>query len=161
MSSHLQCDGFSLIEVMVAMMISGIALLGTLGAVEITSRYVHQGGLSSKVLELAQGKLEAKRSIRWSSLLEDDPNYDGIVDAIMVDDGQGADITARDGIYTASYERDGITLVWTIESDREKSLNTSGIVVIRAAASYSDRRGQRREVQVATMRANPNYVGLR
>lgn len=161
MSSHLQCDGFSLIEVMVAMMISGIALLGTLGAVEITLRYVQQGGLSSKALELAQGKLEAKRSIRWSSLLEDDLDYDGIADVIMVDDGQGADVSAGDGIYTASYERDGITLIWTIESDREKSLNTSGIVIIRAVAFYSDRRGQRREVQVATLRANPNYVGLR
>ncbi|MBK9307363.1 MAG: prepilin-type N-terminal cleavage/methylation domain-containing protein [Nitrospira sp.] len=161
MSSHLQCDGFSLIEVMVAMMISGIALLGTLGAVEITSRYVQQGGLSSKALEFAQGKLEAKRSMRWSSLLEDDLDHDGIIDAIMVDDGQGADINAGDGIYTASYERDGITLVWTIEIDHERSLHTSGIIVIRAVASYSDRRGQRREVQVATLRANPNYVGLR
>ena len=161
MSIHLKYDGFSLIEVMVAMMISGIALLGTLGAVEITSRYVQQGGLSSKALELAQGKLEAKRSIRWSSLLEDDQDYDGIPDIVMVDDGQGADTTAGDGIYTASYERDGITLVWSIESDREKSLSASGIVVIRAVASYSDRRGQRREVQVATLRANPNYVGLR
>ena len=161
MSSHLQCDGFSLIEVMVAMMISGIALLGTLGAVEITSRYVQQGGLSSKALELAQGKLEAKRSIRWSSLLEDDLDYDGIADAVMVDDGQGADINAGDGIYTASNERDGIMLVWTIESDREKSLNTSGIIVIRAVASYSDRKGQRREVHVATLRANPNHEGLR
>jgi len=161
MSIHLKYDGFSLIEVMVAMMISGIALLGTLGTVEITSRYVQQGGLSSKALELAQGKLEAKRSIRWSSLLEDDQDYDGIPDIVMVDDGQGADTTAGDGIYTASYERDGITLVWSIESDREKSLSASGIVVIRAVASYSDRRGQRREVQVATLRANPNYVGLR
>ncbi len=159
MNTPTKNDGFSLIEVMVAMMISGIALLGTLGAVEITSRYVQQGGLSSKALELAQGKLEAKRSIRWSSLLEDDLNYDGIPDAVMVDDGQGADAIAGDGIYTARYERDGITLMWTIEGDREKPLNASGIAVIRAVASYSDRRGQRREVQVATIRANPNYVG--
>lgn len=159
MNTPTKNDGFSLIEVMVAMMISGIALLGTLGAVEITSRYVQQGGLSSKALELAQGKLEAKRSIRWSSLLEDDLNYDGIPDAVMVDDGQGADAIAGDGIYMARYERDGITLMWTIEGDREKPLNASGIAVIRAVASYSDRRGQRREVQVATIRANPNYVG--
>lgn len=161
MSAPLKHDGFSLIEVMVAMMISGIALMGTLGAVEITSRYQQQGGLSSKALELAQGKLEAKRSIRWSSLLEDDLDHDGIRDVFMLDDGQGADATAGDGIYTAMCEHDGVTLVWTISGERERPLNASGTVTIRAVASYSNMRGERREVQVATIRANPNYVGLR
>lgn len=161
MKALLKNDGFSLIEVMVAMMISGIALMGTLGAVEITSRYVQQGALSDKALELAQGKLEVKRSIRWQSLLEDDLDHDGSPDTFMVDDGQGADVTAGDGIYTSRWERDGVTLVWSIEGDRGKPLNGSGSAVIRAVASYSDRRGHRREVQVATIRSNPNYVGSR
>lgn len=43
MNTYRKSDGFSLIEVMVAMMISGIALMGTLGAVEITSRYAQLG----------------------------------------------------------------------------------------------------------------------
>ena len=79
----------------------------------------------------------------------------------MRDDGQGGDLTAGDGIYTARYEHNGVTLVWTIEAEPQQTLNASGIAVIRAVASYSDRTGQRREVQVATIRANPNYVGPR
>ncbi|NGZ01779.1 MAG: hypothetical protein CV090_01860 [Nitrospira sp. WS238] len=159
MSVYFKCDGFSLIEVMVAMMISGIALMGTLGAVEITARYVQQGGLSSQALELAQARLEVKRSIRWQSLLEDDLDHDGIPETFMRDDGQGADVMAGDGIYTAGSERDGITVIWTIEGEPVKPLNASGMVNIRAVASYLNQRGQRREVHVATMRANPNYVG--
>ncbi|MBX3302917.1 MAG: prepilin-type N-terminal cleavage/methylation domain-containing protein [Nitrospira sp.] len=161
MTAHLNNDGFSLIEVMVAMMISGIALMGTLGAVEITSRYAQQGGLSNKALELAQARLEVKRSVRWHSLLEDDLDHDGTPDTFMLDDGQGADATAGDGIYTAMCERDGVTVVWTIEGEPQRPLHATGIVAIRAVASYSGLRGQRREVHVATIRANPSYIGQR
>lgn len=152
-------DGFSLIEVMVAMVIAGVALMGTLGAVEIASRHVQQGGLHSKAIELAQAKLEAKRSVRWQSLLEDDLDRDGTPETLMADDGQGFDITAGDGVYTAGYERDGVTVVWTIEAERAGPLRSAAMVMIRAVASYPGLNGHRREVQVATIRANPNFVG--
>ncbi len=152
-------DGFSLIEVMVAMVISGVALMGALGAVEVSSRHVQQGGLNSKAIELAQARLEAKRSIRWQSLLEDDLNRDGIPETFMADDGQGSDITASDGIYTARHERDGVTVVWTIEAERPGPPLSAAMVMIRAVASYSGINGHKREVQMATIRANPNFVG--
>jgi prepilin-type N-terminal cleavage/methylation domain-containing protein len=161
MSGSLKNDGFSLIEVMVAMMISGIALMGTLGAVEISSRHVQQGGLSSKALEFAQARLEVKRSVRWQSLLEDDLDRDGISETFMADDGQGPDVTAGDGVYTAMYERDKVTVVWTIEVERQGPLSAAGSVRVRAVASYPGLNGQKREVQVATIRANPNFVGQR
>lgn len=154
-------DGFSLIEVMVAMVISGVALMGTLGAVEVSSRHVQQGGLTSKAIELAQARLEAKRSVRWQSLLEDDLDHDGIPETFMADDGQGSDVTAGDGIYTAGYERDGVTVVWMIETERPGSLRSAAMVMIRAVASYPGLNGHKREVQVATIRANPNFVGQR
>ena len=161
MSGVLKNDGFSLIEVMVAMMISGIALMGTLGAVEISSRHVQQGGLSSKALEFAQARLEVKRSVRWQSLLEDDLDRDGVSETLMADDGQGYDVAAGDGIYTAMHERDGVTVVWMIEADRPGPLSASGVVTIRAVASYSGLGGQKKEVRVATIRANPEFVGPR
>lgn len=154
-------DGFSLIEVMVAMVIAGVALMGTLGAVEISSRHVQQGGLHSKAIELAQARLEAKRSVRWQSLLEDDLDHDGTPETLMADDGQGWDITAGDEVYTAGYERDGVTVVWTIESERPGPLRSAAMVRIRAVASYSGRNGHTREVQMATIRTNPNFVGQR
>jgi prepilin-type N-terminal cleavage/methylation domain-containing protein len=154
-------DGFSLIEVMVAMVIAGVALMGTLGAVEVSSRHVQQGGLHSKAIELAQARLEAKRSVRWRSLLEDDLDRDGTPETLMADDGHGSDITAGDGIYTAKYEHDGVTVVWTIEAERPGPLWSAAMVMIRAVASYPGLNGHRREVQVATIRANPNFVGQR
>ncbi len=154
-------DGFSLIEVMVAMVISGIALMGTLGAVEISSRHVNQGGLNSKAIEMVQARLEAKRSIRWQSLLEDDLDRDGVPETFMTDDGQGPDITASDGSYTAMYERDGVTVVWMIEAERPGPLASAAMVIIQAVASYPGLNGHKREVRVATIRANPNFVGQR
>jgi len=154
-------DGFSLIEVMVAMVIAGVALMGTLGAVEVSSRHVQQGGLNSKAIELAQARLEAKRSIRWQSILEDDLDRDGTPETFMADDGQGSDITADDGIYTAMFKRDGVTVVWMIEAERPGPLFSAAVVMIRAAASYPGPNGHKKEVQVATIRANPNFVGER
>ena len=79
----------------------------------------------------------------------------------MADDGQGSDITAGDGIYTAGYERDGVTVVWTIEAEHPGPLGSAGMVRIRAVASYSGLNGHKREVQMATIRTNPNFVGQR
>lgn len=154
-------DGFSLVEVMVAMVIAGVALMGTLGAVEVSSRHVQQGGLKSKAMELAQARLEAKRAIRWQSLLEDDLDRNGIPETFMADDGQGSDITAGDGIYTNMFQRDGVTVVWMIEADQPGPLFSAAMVMIRAVASYPGLNGHKREVEVATIRANPNFVGQR
>ncbi len=152
-------DGFSLVEVMVAMMIAGVALMGTLGAVEVSSRHIQQGGLNSKAMELAQARLEAKRSIRWQSLLEDDLDRDGIPETFMTDDGKGSDVTAGDGIYTAMHERDGVTVVWMIEAEQSRSLLSAAMVTIRSVATYPGPNGYKKEVQTATIRANPNFVG--
>jgi len=154
-------DGFSLIEVMVAMVIVGVALMGTLGALEVSSRHVQQGGLNSKAIELAQARLEVKGSVRWQSLLQDDLDRDGTPETLMADDGKGSDIAADDGIYTAMYERDGVTVVWTIETEQPGPLYSTAMVTIRAVASYSGLNGHKREVKVATIRANPNFVGQR
>lgn len=159
MSGSLQQNGFSLVEVMVAMMISGIALMGALSAVEVSSKHLQQGGLSNKALELAQARLEVKRSVRWQSLLEDDLDRNGVPETFMADDGRGYDVAAGDGIYTAMHQRDGVTVVWTIEAERSRPLHTAAMVMIRAIASYPGLNGHMREVQVATIRANPGYVG--
>ena len=161
MRQTLKSDGISMVEGMGAMMISGIALMGTLGAVEISSRHAQQSVMNSQALEFAQGRLEVKRSVRWQVLLEDDLDRDGIPETHMTDDGTGFDVAPGDGIYTAMYERDGITVVWTIETDRPGPLSATSMVKIQATASYLGRNREQREVRVATMRANPSYVGQR
>jgi prepilin-type N-terminal cleavage/methylation domain-containing protein len=152
--------GFSLVEVMVAMVISGIALVGAMGAVHLASRHAQQGGTADRALTMVQARLEAKRSVRWDSMLEDDLDHDGIPDVFMKDDGQGSDAAAGDGIYSAAADRDGIRLVWTVEPDRRGPLNAAGAVVIFATASYMGSGGWH-DVPMGTVRANPTYVGAR
>ncbi|MDH4153032.1 MAG: type II secretion system GspH family protein [Nitrospira sp.] len=154
-------QGMSLVEVMVSAVIAGIALMGMLGAVEISSRYAQQSVMSSRAMELAQARLDMKRSVQWPLLLEDDLDRDGIAETHMTDDGTGPDVTAGDGVYTAMHERDGITVVWAVETDLPGPLSATGMVRIRATASYAGRNNEKREVQMATMRANPSYVGQR
>ncbi len=152
--------GFSLLEVMMAMVISGVTLVGALGAVQISSRHIQEGLVADRALAMAQARLEAKRAVQWASILEDDLDHDGAPDLTMKDDGQGNDLTAGDGIYSAGWQRDGVTLAWTVEADRPGPLSMAGWVTIVAVASYTGPRGPR-EVRVGTVRANPMFVGAR
>lgn len=149
--------GLSLVEVMIAMVISGVALMGTMGAMEMSARYAQQGQLSTRALGLAQARLEAKRSVRWPALLEDDLNHDGVPESLMKDDGVGPDRRAADGIYSAMYEQGGVTVVWTIEPDGEEPWPVAPVVVVRVTAFYDGGRGMK-EIRMATLRANPTFV---
>lgn len=152
--------GFSLVEVMVAMSISMIVVMGGMAALQVSARLTQQGVMKTRALSLAQGRLEAKRSVRWEALLQDDLDHDGRADVMMADDGQGADVSAGDGIYSAQWEHDGVTLKWMVAMDRLGPLSTAGLVTIRAAASYPGLGGAR-VVEVGTLRANPTFIGVR
>lgn len=153
-------QGFSLLEVMMAMLISSVALMGAMGALEVAARHARQSDLAARALGLAQDRLEAKRSMTWQALLSDDLDHDGIPDTLMNDDGQGPDRIAGDGIFTALHEQDGVTLVWTVEADRPGPINAAGLVTVRARASFAGAQGLK-EIHLATLRANPMYRGAR
>lgn len=152
--------GFSLVEVMVAMSISMIVVMGGMAALQVSARLAQQGVMKTRALSLAQGRLEAKRSVRWEALLQDDLDHDGRADLTMADDGQGADVSAGDGIYSAQWEHDGVTLKWMVAMDRLGPLSTASLVTIRAVASYPGLGGAR-VVEVGTLRANPTFIGVR
>jgi hypothetical protein len=57
-------------------------------------------------------------------------------------------------------ERDGITVVWTVETDRPGPLGSVGIIAIQARSSYVGREDMN-TVRVGTLRANPAFVGHR
>lgn len=152
------CMGGSISEVLVAMAIMPIGLMGAMAAFHTSEKIIMQGTLASRAIAMAESRIEAKRATRWERLLEDDLNHDGMPEILMHDDGQGGDTTAGDGVYSANSERDGILLTWTVTPSRRGSLSTSGYVVLEARASYAAGAG-RREVKVATLRANPVFVG--
>jgi hypothetical protein len=157
-------DGFGSIEVMVAVLILTCALLGTMGMYQWADFGLREGTQATRALAMAESRLEAKRMSPWSALLTDDLDADGTAEKLMRDDGTPPDKQAEDGVFTAGVEQDGIRLVWTVQGDRVDMVRLGsfarvGSVVIQATANYPTGRGQWREIQVGTLRANPNYVG--
>lgn len=152
-------EGFTFAEVMVAMAITSIALMGAVATFHVAEQWFRQGQLASRALAMAESRIEAKRSARWDRLLLDDLNHDGRPDLTMRDDGQGGDVHAGDGVYSGSWDEDGIHLTWTVTLSRPGALSTSGSVLLEATASYVTDRGPH-EIRISTLRANPTFVGL-
>ena len=152
--------GFSLIEVMVAMVILAFGILGVMGTFQTAEHGLREGAKSTRALAMVESRLEAKRATPWEALLTEDADGDGVGEIEMLDDGTRNDARAGDGIYTASLDREGIHLLWTVQPNRVGSLKQAGSVLIQAEASYAGARGQPRTIRLGTLRANPRYVGV-
>jgi hypothetical protein len=150
--------GASFAEVLVAMALTLIGLVGAMGAFEAAERSLRAGMLATRALAMAESRIEAKRAVRWDRLLLDDLNHDGVPDLVMHDDGVGGDVLAGDGVYSGSWDQDGVQLIWTVTPSRSGSLSASGHVLIEARAFYTAGEGQH-EVRIGTLRANPVFVG--
>jgi len=152
--------GFSLVEVMIAMVILAFSILGVTVMFQWGDYGLQHGSLRTRALAMAEARVEAKRAGSWDTMLADDLDFDGTADVHMIDDGAGDDEKAADGIYTGSAERDGIRLVWTVEMLPSGPLPGAGLAIIKTRARY--RAGGRWHViDVGALRANPNYVGIR
>ena len=152
--------GASFAEVLVAMTLTLIGLVGAMGAFQAAEQSIRVGTLATRALAMAESRIETKRSVRWDRLLLDDLNHDGVSDLVMHDDGLAGDVLAGDGVYSGSWEHDGVQLIWMVTPSRTGSLSASGHVLIEARAVYAVGEGQR-EVRVGTLRANPMFVGSR
>ena len=153
-------SGSSFAEVLVAMTLTLMGLVGALSAFQAAERSFRTSTLETRALAMAESRIEAKRSVRWDRLLADDFNHDGVPDLVMRDDGADGDAVAGDGVYSGSWDKDGIQLIWTVTPSRSGSLSISGYVLIEARAVYVAGDGQR-EVRVGTLRANPVFLGSR
>ena len=152
--------GASFAEVLVAMTLTLIGLVGAMGAFQAAERSIRIGTVATRALAMAESRIEAKRSVRWDRLLLDDLNHDGTSDLFMHDDGVAGDVLAGDGVYSGSWDQDGVRLIWTVTPSRSGSLSDSGHVLIEARAVYAVGENER-EVRVVTLRANPLFVGSR
>ena len=150
--------GATFSEVMVAMALTSVGVIGAMGAFEAAAKSLGRDALAARALSMAESRLEAKRAAPWGQLLGDDLDYDGVMDVPMHDDGAGGDRTAGDGIFTAMHEEHGVTVVWTISAPHGGSLITSDAVVIEARGVYRASGGEH-EVRVVTLRANPAFAG--
>jgi prepilin-type N-terminal cleavage/methylation domain-containing protein len=159
MSRHSE-QGFSVVEVLAAIVISGVAMMGAMRALELSSRELAGGALGTRAAALVQDRLESKRAVRWQFLLEDDVDHDGVPEIVMRDDGAGVDTAPGDGVYTAALEDSGVTLVWTVRLEGGRTIGSAALASIQATASYLSSGGVK-VVRMATLRANPSFVGLR
>ncbi len=148
--------GSTLLELVVAMAILPIGLLGAMGAFRAASQTIHHGTMASRALAMVDSRIEAKRSARWDQLLSDDLDHDGVPDVVLRDDGQGGDLVSGDGTYTGRWEQEQILLTWTVTPSGPQNLMQAGHVVIEALAQYG---AGRQEVRALSVRANPTYVG--
>jgi prepilin-type N-terminal cleavage/methylation domain-containing protein len=151
--------GFTLVEVMIALVVLSIGLLGGVGALQWTERSLQHSLRSSRALSLAEARLEAKQAGLWEHLLIDDMDHDGVPDITMQDSGLREDLAGGDGVYTADADQDGVHLWWTVEPNRPGPLVSAGLVWIEVRARYEANPGQWKEVRLRTLRANPRYIG--
>lgn len=150
--------GATFSEVMVAIVLTSLAVVCAMGAFEAAKKQVERDTLAARALSMAESRLEAKRAAAWTQLLVDDLNYDGVPELSMRDDGTDADRVAGDGIYTAKHEENGVTVVWTVAAPHAGTPSTWGSVVLEARGVYRAS-GDEREVRIATVRANPAFAG--
>lgn len=143
------------------MVIVAFAILGVAGMFQWSDYGLRQGINGTQALAMVEARLEAKRNAHWDALLVDDLDADGTAETAMRDDGQREDQVAGDGIYTASTEKDGVHLYWTVRLDRSSPLPSAGSATIEARARYQIGEGRWKEIRLGTIRANPRYVGAR
>jgi hypothetical protein len=150
--------GATFSEVLVAMALTSVGLVATMGAFQAAHHQFGHGVLATRAMELAESKLEAKRAVPWDQLLMDDLDQDGLPESFMHDDGTAGDRVSGDGIYSARCEQKGVMLLWTVAPNHGGNLALSGYVLIEARASYRSRYGDH-ELRVATLRANRVLAG--
>jgi hypothetical protein len=150
--------GATFSEVMVAMALTSVGVIGAMGAFEAAAKTLGRDVLAARALSMAESRIETKRAAPWGQLLADDLDHDGVMDVLMQDDGTGADRIAGDGTFTAMHKEHGVTVVWTIATLHGGSLITSDAVVIEARGVYRASGGDH-EVRVVTLRANPVFAG--
>ena len=92
-------------------------------------------------------------------LFLDDVDGDGNIDVQMVDDGSGADVRARDGVFTGMLNQHDIQVIWTIQPRQAGPLSEVASIVVLATAKFSVGHGSWQELSLGFLRANPGFTG--
>ena len=87
--------GATFSEVIVAMALTSVGVIGAMGAFEAAAKSLGRDALAARALSMAESRLEAKRAAPWGQLLGDDLDHDGVMDVPMHDDGAGGDRIGR------------------------------------------------------------------
>lgn len=116
-------QGASLIEVLVAMVLLAVGLLGAVGFSSVGSQALSYGDQIAKVSALVQAKMEDKLGLPYADLISEDPNND--------------------------LAQNGIQLTWKIKRDDP----VTDIVTIEVVARWTDGRGKERRISFVGMKS--------
>jgi len=122
-------QGASLIEVLVAMVLLAIGLLGAVGFSRVGNQALFYGDQIAKVSALAQAKMEDKFGLPYTDLISKNPESD-----LM---------------------QDGIQLTWKINRD-DPFIDIATIEVI---ARWTDGKGKERRISFVGIKSNPVMPG--
>ena len=84
---HDDVKGATFSEVMVAMALVSVSVMGAMGAFEAADKSLARNALAARALSMAESRVEAKRAAPWGQLLAEDLDHDGVPDLTMHDDG--------------------------------------------------------------------------
>ncbi len=118
-------QGASLIEVLIAMVLLAVGLLGAVGFSRVGSQALFYGDQIAKVSALAQAKMEDKLGLPYADLISEDP---------------GGDLV-----------QDGIQLTWKINRDNPFTDSAT----IEVIARWADGSGKERRISFVGMKSNP------
>jgi hypothetical protein len=140
----------SLLEVLLAMVIFAVGLLGVLGMFSLSEEGIESGHKTTLAVGLAQEKMEEKWGATFSRLLWDDLDGDGLPETMMSDDGLHGDEAAGDGTYSNEDEGEsGVLRRWSVT----RPPLPSDLTLIEVRTSWEDKQGRVHAFQLRALRA--------
>ena len=139
---HNDQKGISILEVVFALVIFSISLMGVLGMFSLGEEGGSFGDHTSLALSLAQDKMEEKWMASWERILWDDLDGDGREETKMKKTGTGA------YFYEETTER-GILRRWEVQ----KGASSSELTLIKVTTIWTDKKGKDHTFNLRGLRA--------
>ena len=158
---HDDVKGATFSEVMVAMALVSVSVMGAMGAFEAADKNLAQDVFAARALSMAESRVEAKRAAPWGQLLAEDLDHDGVPDLTMHDDGTDGDRMAGDGIYSAMLEQHGVTVVWTVAARHSEACSIQARFSSKRAASIGQAVANAKYVSPHSVRIPPSRATIR
>jgi len=139
--------GISILEVVFALVIFSISLMGVLGMFSLGEEGGSLGDHTSLALSLAQDKMEQKWMASWELILWDDLDGDGQAETKMKKTGPGA-------YFFEETTEKGIFRRWEVQ----KGASSSELTLIKVTTIWTDKKGKDHTFNLRGLRAeHPKY----
>jgi len=139
---HNPQKGISILEVVFALVIFSISLMGVLGMFSLGEEGGSFGDNTSLAVSLAQNKMEEKWMASWEVILWDDLDGDGQAETKMKMTGPGA-------YFHEETTEKGIFRRWEIQ----KGSSSSALTLIKVTTRWTDQKGKDHTFDLSGLRA--------